>query len=811
MGRLLLIGCLVLVGLQLLPEPASAAALDPEIWEERFGHTPITVVADEIWGGAGEVLVLQARERITIPAGITLTIAPGTIIKMGREVKWDVRGSFIAQGTAEQPIRFTSLYDDTIGGDVNGDGDATAPLLGDWGFISVGGEGSRLDFDYVSISYGGNVYQFRQQLYPVILVGSLTAGRPQVTIRHSSIINNGFGLKVSVPSDVTVSDSNLYNDRDCPLPDWQNEIEEVSCLAFLMMGPNNADVRTDNVFWGNPAGPMVARYFFGSVADATVVDPRIQRTADRSEPWEAEVIEPEPEPPGRDPVIIVPGILGSWEKDGEWLLDPILHTYDNLWEAFVAAGYVAGEDLFAFPYNWRHSNVLSAWELKKKIDAVQEACGCAKVDIVAHSMGGLVTRYYATREWYGDDIDQLVFLGTPHRGAPKAYLMWEGGDFFGSWGKLTQLYFKHEAHARNAGSLVDYIQDSVPSVGQLLPDYQYLKGMTGTEIEYNQDLYPSYYPYNDFLIELNNEDRRTIFDNRNIRLLNVAADNQKKNTISEIVVQYSERTDRMWQHGEGTDFVFKEGDETVPKFSSLFFDTTSITSTHSDLPTDAQELVLQFLNDDRLDDIIRHDAIARADEVLIFQIFSPADMLITAPDGTQIGTDSAGAEVNGIPGAFYSGNTSETEFITIPNPLPGEYSVALQGTGMGTYTISATHTTETAADTQEFTATITPGATHEFTIAYSPVAEADTSGLGGLVPGAGVPVVTDEDEDEGSDSGETIEVPRSGGGSYVPTGNGWVLGLQLEPESRAVPCRDHLILLTFRGLSLKRCEAIIKL
>jgi len=38
-----------------------------------------------------------------------------------------------------------------------------------------------------------------------------------------------------------------------------------------------------------------------------------------------------------DPAIIIPGIMGSWEKDGAWQIDPIFHTYDNLIEAFVAA------------------------------------------------------------------------------------------------------------------------------------------------------------------------------------------------------------------------------------------------------------------------------------------------------------------------------------------------------------------------------------------------------------------------------------------------------------------------------------------
>lgn len=140
------------------------------------------------------------------------------------------------------------------------------------------------------------------------------------------------------------------------------------------------------------------------------------------------VLEGEVGPESIDPVIIIPGILGSWIKNGVLQIDPILHTFDDLIETLKLNGYTAGLDLFTLPYDWRNDNRSSALLLKQAIDAVKNICLCDKVDLVAHSMGGLVARSYIQSDDYENDVDQLIFIGTPHLGSPKAYLAWEGGE-----------------------------------------------------------------------------------------------------------------------------------------------------------------------------------------------------------------------------------------------------------------------------------------------------------------------------------------------------------------------------------------------
>ncbi|MEK9185517.1 MAG: right-handed parallel beta-helix repeat-containing protein, partial [Patescibacteria group bacterium] len=97
---------------------------------------------------------------LTIPVGQTLTIAPGAVIKLD---SWPSFGSITAHGalkslgTKDQPIYFTSLKDDSVGGDTNGDATTTSPAVKDWNAIYLE-NGSKADFSHTVIRYGGFNY-----------------------------------------------------------------------------------------------------------------------------------------------------------------------------------------------------------------------------------------------------------------------------------------------------------------------------------------------------------------------------------------------------------------------------------------------------------------------------------------------------------------------------------------------------------------------------------------------------------------------------------------------------------------------------
>lgn len=74
-------------------------------------------------------------DMMSIDYGVTLSIEPGTIVKFYNNSGILVNGSIEVLGTVSDKVYFTSIYDDSLGGDTNMDDDLTSPASGDWRMI----------------------------------------------------------------------------------------------------------------------------------------------------------------------------------------------------------------------------------------------------------------------------------------------------------------------------------------------------------------------------------------------------------------------------------------------------------------------------------------------------------------------------------------------------------------------------------------------------------------------------------------------------------------------------------------------------
>ena len=132
-----------------------------------------------------------------------------------------------------------------------------------------------------------------------------------------------------------------------------------------------------------------------------------------------------------------------------------LTTYGQYRENTIGGQALPERNLYVFHYDWRQDNVHNAGLLSRFIDEVlQQHPEHQQVDVVAHSMGGLILRYYQRfggadvlpeiqRMLSGDinarDIPQqphqafirhAIFLGTPQLGSVKSVArLHQGFDF----------------------------------------------------------------------------------------------------------------------------------------------------------------------------------------------------------------------------------------------------------------------------------------------------------------------------------------------------------------------------------------------
>ncbi len=206
----------------------------------------------------------------------------------------------------------------------------------------------------------------------------------------------------------------------------------------------------------------------------------------------------------KEPVVIVPGIMGSvldraadgaevWPNAAKMLLSGTDRYLDDLklslngaeTEPLVAKdvvrqeltvpfyrqlirsleddGYAEGSTFFIAPYDWRMSVASSAAAIAPVLAEARAASPDGEVNVVAHSMGGLVMKEFL-KDATSSFVHKLILAGVPQIGAPTAFKLLNYGDDLG----MNVLGFGLNQDE------VQAISQNMPGVYDLLPSRRYV-------------------------------------------------------------------------------------------------------------------------------------------------------------------------------------------------------------------------------------------------------------------------------------------------------------------------------------------------
>ncbi|WP_027659206.1 esterase/lipase family protein [Salinispora fenicalii] len=105
----------------------------------------------------------------------------------------------------------------------------------------------------------------------------------------------------------------------------------------------------------------------------------------------------------RNPVLFVHGLSSSASTWNTWI------------NKFKADGYQSSE-LYTWSYDWKKSNATTGAKLVNKVQDILDETGATKVDLVAHSMGALSSRWYLKNGGGTATVDDFVSVAGVNHG-----------------------------------------------------------------------------------------------------------------------------------------------------------------------------------------------------------------------------------------------------------------------------------------------------------------------------------------------------------------------------------------------------------
>ena len=360
------------------------------------------------------------------------------------------------------------------------------------------------------------------------------------------------------------------------------------------------------------------------------------------------------------------------------------NIFEDLQEKLELNDYQENQNFFFFPYDWRLDLDQTKDLHKQKIDEVKAQTGKSKVNIIAHSMGGLLVKDYLNQ--YGkENVDKLIFVGTPHLGAPKAgKVLLEGDRFSIPW--LEEDRIKE-------------IAENSPALHELLPNQKYFDVFQGYLRKYNlfeNNPLLSYTETKDFF--LNEKSQNPIMFQKTEDFYSKNLDSFNFDGIETYnIVGCKTGTQSAYSFdifGEIGQTGYSSGDGTVPLVSADYINISNQNKfyikdgEHAELPsTDGvRDLILNILegNMDNLADNISNDSSFCNFKGKKLTWHSPVEIHIYDLNGNHTGPIENNTIEYGIPGIDYD-VMGHNKFIFLPTDDGQEYLVEAKGLEEGSF------------------------------------------------------------------------------------------------------------------------------